>query len=186
MSRFVGLSTAFSQRLRDGRSATRWLACMLCLGGLGIFSSPLAAAVGPDEASWGYSLAHEMMSPFCPGVTISACTSPQAAELRQWILLQESAGATREEVVSILEQRYGEAIRSTPEAEGWGLAAWLLPAGALAIGAILVTVVLRRLVARPARGEDESAPPPVPEALLSPEDEELFRRVDRELAARDR
>ena len=113
-------------------------------------------------------------------------TSGQAAELRQWILLQEAAGASREEVIAILEERFGDVIRSTPEAEGWGLAAWLLPGAALLMGALVVVGVLRRMVAKPAAtGAVASAP-----ALSSPgpdadADADLAQRVDRELAARD-
>ena len=142
------------------------------------------AAAPAEEQTWGYALAHELMSPYCPGRTLSACTSGQAAELRQWILLQEAAGASREEVIAILEERFGDVIRSTPEAEGWGLAAWLLPGAALLIGALVVMGVLRRMVAKPAAtGAVASAP-----ALASPgpdADADLAQRVDRELAARD-
>ena len=139
------------------------------------------------EPSWGYGLSHELMSPFCPGRTLAACTSPQAAELRQWILLQEAAGTSREEVIVILEQRFGDTIRSTPEVEGWGLAAWLLPVGVLAAGAILVFFSLRRLVGAPPEPSSGSGPEPEPERpAISSEDEDLARRVDQELAARNR
>lgn len=134
-----------------------------------------------ENETWGYALAHELMSPYCPGRTLAACTSEQAAELRQWILLQEAAGASREEVVGVLEQRFGDVIRSSPEAEGWGLAAWLLPGAALLVGAVAVAGVLRRMVAAPAR----PAPgPPGPRSV--DDDDELARRVDAEIAAGER
>lgn len=117
---------------------------------------------------------------------MAACTSPQAAELRQWILLQEAAGTDRAEVVVILEERYGDVIRSTPEVEGWGLAAWFLPVAALAIGAALVFFVLRRMVdpSAAAGAMTDSMDTSAPMGLA--EDDDLARRVDQELAARDR
>ena len=140
-----------------------------------------------SDSSWGYGLSHELMSPFCPGVTLAACTSPQAAELRQWILLQEAAGTSREEVIFILEERFGDAIRSTPEAEGWGLAAWLLPVVALAIGVVLVFFSLRRLVGSGSETTPDAGLRPEPQkSSVSPDDEDLARRVDQELAARNR
>jgi len=158
-----------------------------------LLAGPLAAAAdeGAGESGYGYALAHELMSPYCPGRTLAACPSEQAAELRQWILLQEAAGATREEVVATLEARFGEVIRSSPEAEGWGLAAWLLPGAAVAAGALMVWLVLRRMV-RPAaspaaRGRVPDSPGSSAASRVPPPDEaELERLVDAELAASDR
>jgi cytochrome c-type biogenesis protein CcmH len=148
-----------------------------CAIGLGTASAQAA------EESWGYRLAHELMSPFCPGRTLAACTSPQAAELRQWIVLQEAAGASREEVVANLFSRFGEVIQSEPSAEGWGLAAWLLPVTALVVGAGLVALVLRRMTAR---GGEPAAPAPTQVAVaMGPSDAELERLVDEELRAGD-
>ena len=163
---------------------------LLAVGSIGLAPSSASA----EEETWGYALAHELMSPYCPGRTLSACTSDQAAELRQWILLQEAAGASEEEVVSVLEQRFGDVIRSSPEAEGWGLAAWLLPGAVLLIGALAVVGVLRRMVAKP---ENPGAPPssgggpgpssasPTQVAHDTPNDE-FARLVDQEISAGER
>ena len=114
-----------------GRAATR-LAAIAAVLALGLASQHVAAA---EDSSWGYAIAYELMSPFCPGRTLAACPSDKAAELRQWILLQEAAGTSREGVIDILLQRFGDVILSSPEAEGWGLAAWMLPVVALLVGA---------------------------------------------------
>lgn len=143
-----------------------------------------AAAAPAEEQTWGYALAHELMSPYCPGRTLSACTSGEAAELRQWILLQEAAGASREDVIATLEERFGDVIRSTPEAEGWGLAAWLLPGAALLMGALVVMGVLRRMVAKPAEA-GAVTPAPALSSQGPDADSDLAQMVDRELAARD-
>jgi len=160
-------------------------------GGLAEPTADAPSAAATDEArgpQFGYALAHEVMSPYCPGRTLSACPSEQAAELRQWILLQEAAGATREEVLSALEARFGEQIRSAPKASGWGLAAWALPGGAVLIGGLLVVVVLRRMVApdapAPDAGADAGTGPAAPPK--SSADAELERLVDAELAAGER
>lgn len=164
-------------------------AALLLLSGTAQGDVPAAdESVGPQ---WGYALAHELMSPYCPGRTLSACPSEQAAELRQWILLQEAAGATREEVIAALEERFGAEIRSAPVARGWGLAAWMLPAAALGIGGLLVVVVLRRMVATRSDGAAAAAPRRA-DALASgpesahPDDADLERLVDEELAAGER
>ena len=54
----------------------------------------LATAAAAENEGFAYDLASELMSPFCPGRTVSSCPSPQAGELIQWIQVQEAAGAT--------------------------------------------------------------------------------------------
>lgn len=196
-----------------GRAMRTVLVALCLLTGLLLAGAPHAeTGVGGGEAAesrYGYALAHELMSPYCPGRTLSACPSGQAAELRQWILLQEAGGATREEVISALEVRFGDQIRSSPEASGWGLAAWALPGAALMLGALMVVVVLRRMVGgrHDARASPVGAGPDAAELAVgaSPgvatpsqsstpgasladaaDDAELERMIDVELAASER
>jgi cytochrome c-type biogenesis protein CcmH/NrfF len=149
-----------------------------------------APRVSAEAESWGYALAHELMSPYCPGRSLAACTSDQAAELRQWILIQEAAGASQEEVVAILGQRFGDVIRSSPEPEGWGLAAWLLPGAVVLLGALAVVGVLRGMVAKPARESSAASRAPstrLPTGELAQgADAEIARLVDEEIAAAER
>lgn len=148
-------------------AAMAWLLC----------GSP-APAQAADEG-WGYALAHELMSPYCPGRTLAACTSEQAGELRQWIVLQEAAGASREEVEAQLYERFGDVLRSAPVAQGWGLTAYVLPAAAGVLGIALVLFVLRRIV-RPA-GASASVALDAGPALAREDTAELERVIDEEL-----
>jgi cytochrome c-type biogenesis protein CcmH len=139
----------------------------------------------PDEPPrWAYQMAHDLMSPFCPGRTLAECTSPQADELRMWILLQAASGATYDEVEADLIGRFGDRILAAPRAEGWGLAAYALPIGGFVLGGGIVVVALRRLArsAAPVDVERDATTP----AASSPEfasDAELERLVDEELSA---
>lgn len=158
------------------------LATLVCAIGLGMASPASSIEQAPV---YGYALAHELMSPFCPGRTLAACTSEQAAEMRQWILLQEAAGASREEVIAVLESKYGDQIRSSPEADGWGLAAWLLPGLAVAIGAVLAIFSLRRLVGTPrngAVGAQTSRPERAQKSASAVDDALLEQLIDAEFA----
>jgi cytochrome c-type biogenesis protein CcmH len=166
----------------------------------------LAVVAGPVQAKdWGYDLGSELMSPFCPGRTLASCPSPQAAELVQWIVTQEAAGTTREEVLEILVERYGEEILGAPPAEGITLWAYIFPvAGFMGFG-VVAFFVLRRIVGQSAGSPASAAPPAVPPATASAvgvggealasgvsaeplptaeTDEELARLVDAELASR--
>lgn len=152
---------------------------LLCL----VFSA--GAAFGGD---WGYDLGSELMSPFCPGRTLSSCPSPQAAELVQWIVTQEAAGATKEEVLEILIEKWGEEILGAPPAKGITLWAYIFPVlGFVLLGGVAF-VVLRNI----AGGGGQSAAPvattDVGEGHAPPvsveTDAELAAIVDAEIARR--
>jgi len=96
--------------------------------------------------SWAYDLSAELMSPYCPGRTLASCPSPQAAELVQWMVLQESAGSSQEEVIAILIERFGEGILGAPPAEGINLWAYIFPVLGFVVGGGLAFVALRRIV----------------------------------------
>ena len=145
-------------------------ACLLVLAA----SAPTQAQ---SDEGFAYDLARDVMSPFCPGRTLAACPSPQAAELIQWIALQEQAGASREEVEGILYERYGNVMRSAPKAEGWGLAAYVVPLIAALVGIGVVVIVIRRLAQPP----PESAVAVGVAAADAVKDDELERIVDEEL-----
>ena len=168
-----------------------WTVVLVLLGG------PLAgsaSAQGGEEGppAWAYSMAHDLMSPFCPGRTLAACPSGQADELRQWILLQAAAERTRADIEESLYERFGDVILSQPRAEGgWGVSAYAVPIGGFLLGGSVVVFVLRRIV----RGAGSAAPAAVsvPGRMGAPEgraprrvvdDAELERLVEEELAAR--
>ena len=121
--------------------------------------------------SWSRELERELMSPYCPGRSLIECPSPAATELRLWIQGQEQAGVARATVEQRLFEQFGDQLRHSPRAEGWGLFAYLVPAGALLAGAVFVLGFLRR--------ETRAAAPAAP----APPDPELVREVDRELGA---
>jgi cytochrome c-type biogenesis protein CcmH/NrfF len=135
--------------------------------------APLAAAAaGETPPPWHYDLEQHLMSPYCPGRTLTDCTSPQAAELREWIASQEQAGRSRADVEAQLYREFGEVILQAPRAEGFGLAAYVIPAVGVLLGASLVFVFLRRQSARAA------AAAPAPAAGVDPE---LDRLIDEEM-----
>lgn len=129
----------------------------------------------PEPEGWAYDLADELMSPFCPGRTLAECPSPQAADLRMWLVTQEAAGASREEVEAILYDRFGDVIRPTPRPEGWGLTAYVIPVLAFLAGGGLVWVFLTH-VRRGSRGE------PGGSASAAGDEAALERLVDEEIA----
>ena len=141
------------------------------------------------EESWGYALGHDLMSPFCPGRTLATCPSPDAAELVQWIVVQEAAGVTKQQVIEILIERFGEQILAAPPAEGITLWAYIFPVLGFVVGGGIAFLALRRIVADrqpgaaaalPAAGPISATPKPIAPEL----DAELARIVDADLELR--
>ncbi len=136
-------------------------------------ATPPAAWAAGDEG-WAYSLAYELLSPYCPGRTLADCPSEAAQTLRVWLITQEAAGRSRADVEAELVDRFGEEILAAPPTRGFGLTAYVVPVVAFGLGGLLVAVFLRRQTAR------APAPPAGPAAPLDPE---LERIVDQELSS---
>jgi cytochrome c-type biogenesis protein CcmH/NrfF len=112
------------------------------------------------------------MSPFCPGLLLSNCPSPQAGVLRDTIRAWLAAGVPADSIRAMLLAVYGEQVRAAPRPGGFGLLAWVVPGAALVAGGLGVAWRLRRVSRRPSRAE------PGPGAL-TPEE---TARLERELA----
>ena len=132
----------------------------------------VAPAVRSESENWAYDAQRELMSPFCPGRTLADCPSSEAKSLGMWMMAQAASGRTREDVEAELYARYGDQIRPAPKAEGFGLAAYLVPLAAFVAGGLLLGIFLRRATRAPV------VPAPAP----APVDPELERLVDEELA----
>jgi cytochrome c-type biogenesis protein CcmH/NrfF len=141
-----------------------------------VVASPASAEEAAPEV-WAYAYFNEVMSPFCPGRTLSACTSGQADSLRMWILVQQAAGRSQEDVHVELLARFGDVILAAPKAQGFGLAAYVIPLGVFIGGGLLVTIFLRRQTAE-ASAARVQAPAPLDADIERAIDEELARVSD--------
>jgi cytochrome c-type biogenesis protein CcmH len=144
---------------------------LVALVGLALAGWLAAAPASAKPQGWAYDLADELMSPYCPGRTLSECPSPQAQTLRMWLVVQEAAGRSEAEVKDELVERYGQQLLPAPPPAGFGLAAYVVPVVAFAAGGALVWVFLRR--------QTRDRPEP---AVAGPLDPELARLVDEELS----
>lgn len=137
------------------------------------FATAAAAADTGQTGGWAYDLTHELLSPY-GSVRHSIADCPSATGIVEWVVEQERQGRGRDEVEVDLYTRFGEVLRPTPRAEGFGLAAYVVPIVLAIVGAALLALFLRIQVR--ARPKAPAAGPP-----LSPMDPELERLVDEEL-----
>jgi cytochrome c-type biogenesis protein CcmH/NrfF len=113
------------------------VAVLICL-----FSAlPSLAHAHPEGDA--IELSEQIMSPYCPGVTLHECPSSEAIEMRERIEGWLAAGWSEEAVMSELERQFGPSIRARPPTEGAGLAAWLVPILIAGGGLLLVGFLVR-------------------------------------------
>lgn len=117
----------------------------------------------------------ELRSPYCPGLMLEVCPSPDAADLRDSIDVLARGGMAADSIVARVIAEYGEEWRAVPRREGWGWWAWLMPPAAIALGLAVVALVLQRR-----RRAAPEGPAPAPVGV---EDEERIRRAMDDLDA---
>lgn len=137
---------------------------------ISLLSTAPAFAAPEDVAN---DVSEQIMSPYCPGVTLHDCPSDAAIELRDRIEAMAEQGMGRAEIIAVLEREYGASILAMPPASGSGLLAWLLPIVAALSGAALGWMLLRKWVHVPARPDTYQE-----EVHITPSDR---RRLDVEL-----
>lgn len=126
----------------------------------------LAAARGPDPNAVpsAAQVDERTMSPFCTGLTLAACPSLEALQLRGTIATMVAQGRTNHEIDAFLLANYPRTVIGAPR----NPFAWLVPAAAVLAGlAVVVFVALRRWAAPGEPGGAPAAPPPP----LAPGDE---------------
>jgi len=157
--------------MRRRRTVRR--AVYLFLGALvlaqGAFS-PVQAT--PEATRAATDLYGQIMSPYCPGVTLSACSSGKASALRQEIKLWLLSGVGEAEVRARLESRFGEEVFGLPSGGSFRVVAWLAPILAAVLGFFVMLIMLKRSLRRN-HSEPEQAPKRAEEI-----ERELERRRD--------
>ncbi len=148
--------------------------CLLPL----VLLAALAAPALAEEEGWGYAMANELMSPYCPGRALAECPSPQAEDMRRWILAQEEAGRSKADVEAELLLNFGDQLLQAPRAEGLGLIAYIAPLVLFLVGGAIVAVFMRKQV-RDSTPTLASAP-----AGLQAVDSDLERQLEEELGNR--
>lgn len=119
-------------------------------------------------------LERELMSPFCPGLTLYSCTSSNAAAWRADIHAMVRQGMTNGEIRARLQARVpGFDLTGRPA----GDRSWVLPLAAAVLATLLLVVALARM----RRRRRDEPPADDAEPTDAAADETLEARIDEEL-----
>jgi len=138
----------------------------------------------PDPSTAATELYGTTMSPYCPGVTLSACTSEDALVLREEILASIRGGASIEQVRESLIKRFGSEVLGLPDTAGFGIVAWVLPPLASVLGALALFIFLRRQIPSAALGDNPRANRSIEELEQAVVPEDVREQIEREVRER--
>lgn len=150
----------------------RMLALLLCL-----VAVPAAAAVDPDEIFDDPALEERARGLFkdlrcvvCRNEAIDESNADLARDMRLMVREQLAAGATDEEAMNFMVERYGEYVLLRPTTEGVNLVLWAAAPAMFVVALAGAVLYLRRR-----RSASDSL-----SAELSPEEEARLRELTRD------
>jgi cytochrome c-type biogenesis protein CcmH len=133
-----------------------------------------APAPAPDPATEAQAIAGAIMSPFCPGLVLTACASENARTLRVEIRQRVEAGESRAAIEADLVARFGQGVLADPSSLPGGRVAVLVPAALGLAGLVLIVTFVRRSMRR-AAGAGTAPAPAADRAIVDRLDDELAR-----------
>jgi len=109
------------------RVGVRWALVLVASCALTVSAQDVVARHSPEVEADARRLFSRIMSPYCPGLTLTTCPSEGAVILKDSIRAELASGRSSEEVMRGLEIRFGAGIHASPPARGFGLVAWITP-----------------------------------------------------------
>ena len=171
-----GVCTCAGGSMLTGRRRLAHLLALVLLLLVAGQGPALHAQPVPGETREDARLFREVMSPFCPGLTLADCPSPEAFELRKTLAGRLASGELRETLAHELVAQYGPQILADPSDTPIGRVVWGVPIAGSLLGAAGLALMLRRW--KRARPHQAVAGP-------SPVSGDLTVRLNEELAALD-
>ncbi|MDE0172182.1 MAG: cytochrome c-type biogenesis protein CcmH [Defluviicoccus sp.] len=117
---------------------------------LSVLSAP-AASVEPDEIladpaleNRARAISKQLRCLVCQNQSIDDSDAPLARDLRIVVRERLTAGASDDEVVRFVAERYGDFVLLSPPFKATTYALWLGPAAIFLVGAAAVAIFLRR------------------------------------------
>ena len=111
----------------------------------------------PELERRAHELNKTVMCPLCPGESIDQSQNPLSVQMRAVVSEKIAAGWTDDQIREFFVERYGPSVLMEPPAEGFGLAAWIVPPVAVAVAVAALLGALRWMSSRAADGGARNA-----------------------------
>ena len=129
------------------------LAGVLAAVAMALAAMPATAGVAPAPQTTVQAVEAEVMCPIC-GTLLELSDSPQARREKAYVARLVAEGKTKAEIEDALVAQYGPSVLALPEASGFDLSAYLVPAIAFVLAAALLAFGIARW-----RRDGDRAPP---------------------------
>jgi cytochrome c-type biogenesis protein CcmH/NrfF len=136
---------------------------------------PATAPAAPVPQTTVQAIEAEVMCPIC-GTLLELSDSPQARREKAYVARLVAEGRSRAEIKDALVAQYGPSVLALPEASGFDLSAYLVPAIAFVLAAVLLAIGIARW-----RRDGDRAPP----ADAAPPEGEDADRLEADLSRYD-
>ena len=140
-----------------------------------IAAMPSAAHAAPAPQTTVQAIEAEVMCPIC-GTLLELSDSPQARREKAYVARLVAEGRSKAEIKDDLVAQYGPAVLALPEASGFDLSAYLVPAIAFLLAAVLLAIGVVRW-----RRDGDRAPP----SAAAPPQGEDAERLEADLSRYD-
>ena len=97
----------------------------------------------PDIERRAQRLNETIMCPVCPGESIDQSANPLAGQMRAIVDEKLNDGWTDRQIEDFFVERYGASVLLQPPAQGFSLAAWVVPPVAFALAVVSLLLTLR-------------------------------------------
>ena len=110
----------------------------------------------PDIERRAQRLNETIMCPVCPGESIDQSANPLADQMRAIVDEKLSDGWTDRQIEDFFVERYGPSVLLQPPAQGFSMAAWIVPPVAFALAVVSLLLTLRWMrISASKRDDDE-------------------------------
>lgn len=92
-----------------------------------------------------FTLDRELMCPVCDGQTIDQSHAQISQDMKAIVREKIAAGESNREIKDYFVARYGQAVLASPEASGFNLLVWIMPAVIAGGGGLAVFWVLKNM-----------------------------------------
>ena len=132
---------------------------VVALAVVAIAAAPMAARAAPAPQTTVQAIEAEVMCPIC-GTLLELSDSPQARREKVFVAKLVAEGKSKAEIKDALVTQYGSAVLALPEASGFDLSAYLVPAIAFVLALVLLAIGIARWRRDGDRGPPADAAPP--------------------------